>query len=132
MRACPVLYIVKFARPQLQARMSRLPSPINCPNSVTLPVLAGRCPHLTPTGETVLVDRRQLSEDLNVSGLQSTKSEHIFWLISNNQRLLSMCYCAKCEKVFNGAGSNVRNHVARHDQRREFTDADRQRAFFTF
>ena len=112
--------------------MIRLPSPTNLPNSLQLPILEGRCPHLQETGETILLDQRDLPGNVPITGLQRTKNDDIFWLIAGNQRLCSECYCLKCNEIFNGAGGNVATHLRRHRQRRLFTQPERNKAFFYF
>lgn len=116
----------------LIAIMSRLPSPRNCQDAVQLSVYEGRSPHLVETRETVLIQECQLPEHVSITGVQKTKDENIFWLLSGARRFSNMCYCCKCDHVFNGSGSNFLNHVQRHGSRRDYSEQDRQNAFVYF
>ena len=112
--------------------MSRLPSPRNHKNTVQLPVCEGRSPNIVQTGDTVLISEHQLPEHADITGVQVTKYEDVYWLLSGVHRFSNMCYCSKCDHVFNASGSNLANHVERHGSKRSYSQNDRQNAFVYF
>ena len=74
----------------------------------------------------------QLPEHADITGVQVTKYEDVYWLLSGVHRFSNMCYCSKCDHVFNASGSNLANHVERHGSKRSYSQNDRQNAFVYF
>lgn len=97
-----------------------------------LEVFSGRSPRLTPTRNVAFVPRDVLEQPYEGYSLLETTHTGVYWILKNGQRLNNRCYCQVCRTSFNGSGSNIKAHIAKHQGSKQYSDDQKMCAAFLF
>lgn len=97
-----------------------------------LEVFRGRFPRLTPTRNIAFVPRDVLEQPYEGYSLLETTQTGVYWILKNGQRRNNRCYCQVCRTSFNGSGSNIKAHIAKHQGSKQYSDDQKMFAAFLF